>query len=1167
MTTPAPPRSGAGSPGPARPETFDLTGPLPTGTTVLEASAGTGKTHTIAALASRYVAEGHCRLEDLMLVTFGRAATAELRERVRERFLATAAALADPGAARGGDDPVVTHLASVPDDEVTRRRHRLVTALAGFDAATIATTHGFCHQMLAGLGIAADVDPDATFAETASDLLADTVTDLYVRTFGLPDSRPADFDFATASRVAADAVEDRAARLEPTAARPPHVAAVRRGLAEAVRAEVDRRKRFGRVLDYDDLLLRLRDALADPVTGSHARERIRSRYQVVLVDEFQDTDPVQWDIVRLVFHEHRTLVLIGDPKQAIYAFRGADVVTYLRARQAAATAATLGTSWRSDQPLVEALHLLMGGVALGDTGIVVHDVAARHRRARLHGAPDDAPLRLRVVTRRDVDTDRNGRIPVRLSRPLIARDLADDVVALLASGATLETDGAGAAPRPVQPGDARRPVQPGDAPRPVQPGDVAVLVQRNEDARTVRDALRAVGVPAVVTGTSSVFGTAAAREWLTLLTALEQPHRAGLVRSAALTSFVGWSAADLVAGDQDFEDLSTRVRGWARLLATRGVAALYEAVVSGTGLPARVLAGHTGERHLTDLGHLAQALHTAAVEGRLGVASLVSWLRRRMDEALGDVDEERSRRLESDAAAVQVVTVHRSKGLEFPVVYAPYLADRYVPAKPDPLRLHDPSGERVLDVGGPTGEGYPDRRRVALAEEAGESLRLAYVALTRARSQVVTWWAPTANTDCSALHRLLFAGPASRGPSGGTSAAAALPDRVAVPSDAQVHARLTALAGSSGGRISVAPAAPAGGGRWAPEPASPEGLRARGFTRVLDDTWTRTSYSGLTAGLHDQPATVGLSEAESPGTLDEPEAGLPVLAGPPPDALPSPMAQLPVGAAFGTLVHGVLEGLELTAADLPAALLDRCRAAEPLRYAGVPAETLADALLPALRTPLGPLAGGRSLSQVPPADVLAESAFEFPLGGGESPGSRDPATLARVAGLLERHLDAGDPLRGYAADLASPAVERRPLRGFLGGFVDAVLRVRDPGGRPAYLVVDYKTNRLAAPGEPLTSWHYQPAALVRAMRASHYPLQALLYTVALHRYLRWRQPGYDPDVHLGGTLYLFLRGMCGPDTPVVDGVPAGVFSWRAPTALVTDLSALLDGTLPDGADA
>src|SRR3954451_18362732 len=199
---------------------FDPCGELPSGTTVLQASAGTGKTHTIATLATLYVAEGVARIEELMLVTFGRAATVELRERVRERFVATAAALADPQATRLSDDPVLAMLATGSDEEVADRRDRLRHAVADFDAATIATTHGFCLQMLAGLGIAADVDPDLTFTENTADVTAEVVTDLYVRAYGRPDSERPPLDLATATRIGTSAVADRQARLEPRDAAP-----------------------------------------------------------------------------------------------------------------------------------------------------------------------------------------------------------------------------------------------------------------------------------------------------------------------------------------------------------------------------------------------------------------------------------------------------------------------------------------------------------------------------------------------------------------------------------------------------------------------------------------------------------------------------------------------------------------------------------------------------------------------------------------------------------------------------------------------------------------------------------------------------------------------------------------------------------------------------------
>jgi exodeoxyribonuclease V beta subunit len=1115
-------------------DVFDLTGELPTGTTVLEASAGTGKTHTIAALAARYVAEGEARIDELMLVTFGRAATVELRERVRERLVAAAAALADPEAARACGDEVERHLATGPADVVDGRRERLAHAVANFDAATIATTHGFCHQMLAGLGVAADVDADLTFTETVSEVVAEVAGDLYLRAYARPGSAAPPIDYAKALTVANAAVADRQARLEPLGADPDSPADVLRRLADRVRTEVEQRKRSRRVMDYDDLLVHLRDALVDPGTGADARSRVRSRYRVVLVDEFQDTDPVQWEILESAFHGHRTLVLIGDPKQAIYAFRGADVVTYLHATGTAAVTETLGTNWRSDAALVQGLSHVLGGAALGDGRITVHPVDAAHEGRRLRGAPDDTPVRLRVVDRTELRPGRTDVLAVKDVRPYVARDVAADIVRLLSSGAVLRDGG------------------PDGVERPVRPADVAVLVQRNDDGATVRDMLAAVGVPVVLTSTTSVFLSGAAEDWLTLLEALEKPQRPGLARAAALTDFVGWDAAALAADDDAaFDDLGARLHAWTEVLVERGVAALFEVLV-GSGLVERVLATELGERRLTDLRHVGQSLHAAATDGALGVASLVEWLQRRIAEARDDVAEERSRRLDSDAAAVQVITVHRSKGLEFPIVYAPFLWDKHVFENPELLRLHDPAGQRVLDVGGTGGVGYDARRALHLAEDAGESLRLAYVALTRARCQVVAHWAPTGNTRAAPLHRLLLGDRGEQGQ---------VPDWATVGDDGSVRRRLDDLAARSGGTISVASAVSAAGRSWQQPMTADPRLDVRRFDRTVDAAWVRTSYSGLTAGLHDAPPERGVaSETERPGTVDEPEEGGVVSTGSTTlgSDLPSPMAALPKGAAFGTLVHGVLENTDFTAPDLRAELVRECEAARSQSHTGIPAAELADALLPVLLTPLGPLADGLRLADLGRADRLDELDFELPLLGGETPTGQ--ASVGQIAGLLRKHLPADDLLHAFADDLATPLLADRSLRGFLGGSIDLVLRVRDAQGTPRHLVVDYKTNWLG--GETLTAADYTPTAMARGMREAHYPLQALLYSVALHRFLRWRQPGYDPESHLGGVLYLFLRGMCGPATPVVDQMPCGVFSWSPPAALVTDLSDLLDRGAP-----
>jgi exodeoxyribonuclease V beta subunit len=1138
---------------------FDACGPLPAGITVLEASAGTGKTHAIGDLVTRYVAEGVATLDEMLVVTFGRAASQELRERVRGHLVAAERALADPARAAAAVDPVHRLLADASAREVRARRERLRAALAGFDAATIVTTHQFCQYVLTGLGIAGDGDADVDLVESLDDLILEVVDDLYVRAFAGRGQGEPIFDRATAVSLARTVINDPQARLEPVAEAAGTPAARRVRFGGAVRREVDRRKRQRRVLGYDDLLSRLAAAL-EPVDAP-ARARMRARWSIVLVDEFQDTDPVQWQILERAFGGRATVVLVGDPKQSIYAFRGGDIDTYLAAAQTAGAHPTLTRNWRTDGPLVDALQVLLGGLALGSPEIPVRPVTASTTSSRLLGAPSGSPLRLRVLRRSDFAIGRNGKIPIARAREFVARDLTADVSDLLAAGATF--DG-----------------------KPVEAKDIAVIVSTHAQATLIRDNLTAAGIPAVVTGNASVFATKAGDDWQILLEALEQPHRSGRVRAAALTPFIGSSAAELDAGgDRLTDELSALFGRWAAVFTARGVAALLEVAAIEQQLPARMLGRVDGERQLTDLRHVGQALHAAALHESLGLPALTDWLRRRRADTKSEITSDRIRRLDTDAAAAQVVTLHASKGLQYPVVYLPFAFDRHVFA-PDTLLLHD-RGHRVLDIGGPGTISRAERETQALAEDAGEALRHLYVGLTRAQSQVVTWWAPTFNTPCSGLHRVLF---------GGRDMAGGVPDRVELTNDELADRKLRDW--QQRGAVVIEQAAITGTRAPQPPAALETSFAVGRLDRSLDGGWRRMSYSsmsaagssGIVGAPHGGPASAGPGSAGSgpvgagpvgagPGSLaatvgSEPESReredevIPAVrapAGSDADLLTviSPMAELPAGTLFGTLVHAVLETTDPQAVDLPGELLVRCREQLARRGGVFTAEQLAQGLLPVLRSPLGPLADGLSLADIAVRDRLAEMDFEIPLAGGDAAavmpgGDAGPAgiTLGDLAPVLRRHLPPGDPLVGYADRLASPAYAWQPLAGYLTGSLDAVFRL--PG--PRYLVADYKTNWLGNAGDSLLSaWHYRPAALDAVMAGSDYPLQALLYCVALHRFLRWRQPGYDPAVHIGGVLYLFVRGMAGPSTPLVEGRPCGVFGWRPPAALVEALSDLLDG--------
>jgi exodeoxyribonuclease V beta subunit len=1126
------------------PPPFDLYGELPSGTTVLEASAGTGKTYTIAALTARVIAEGGAELRQLLLVTFGRMATNELRLRVRERLVSIEACLADAVGPREPSRPLddlEALLCSGEPDELARRRARVSRALADFDAATIATTHEFCLQMLDGLGVLGDREPHATIVEQLTELTREVTTDLYLRHYATTGTPPMSYDEAV--EVANQAVEAVHARLVPAGldADDPSGSAERVRFASAVREEVERRKRAANLFTYDDMLTRLRDALADPEHGEAAAGRLRRRYRIVLVDEFQDTDPIQWEILRRAFHGHCMLILIGDPKQAIYAFRGADVYSYLDAVDQADQVRSLVVNRRSDEALVDALDVLMGDAALGDERIAVRPVTAEHKERRLGTSTADqqitAPIRIRFMPHEAGEE----KVPsVSSIRPLLADDLVADITALLGSGMELiEADYA----------------------RALLPSDVAVLVRKNQRGEEIREKLIAAGVPAVMYGASSVFTSPMAQDWLTLLLALEQT-RQQTVRQAALTCFFGRTFADLAAaGDEALIELTQRVRWWGKVLESRGVAALLEAATADERVPERLLSLQGGERMLTDLRHLGQSLHAAMSASQLGVSALLEWLRARISEARRNGMSELTRRLETDAKAVTILTVHRSKGLEFPIVYLPEAWDRHANGSDEGriLRLHEPtarsSGECVLDVGGRLGPGRPERFSRYRDEEAGEDLRLLYVALTRARCQVVTWWAPSYNTSGSALHRF-----ASRRPGDPPA------PRTTYPLEGDPFSGRQLGPGFSLEVLTSRELT-----EWQASLQPRPVLDVRTFDRELDLAWRRTSYSALTAAVHGAEIPLPAVSSE-PDVKREDDESIPDSAASAADAAadtiaseldqPSPMHQLPSGIEFGTAVHAVYELVDPTADNLPKALQQACAVTLAQGPAtAMTADDLASAMLPTLLTPLGPLADEKRLCDIPRRDRLAELGFEYPLAGGDMTNSE--ITLGLVGPLLRRHLIPSDPLIRYPDMLDDPALAAQILRGYLTGSIDAVLRIRRDDHPPRYLVVDYKTNWLGAfDKDTLTIGDYAPARMAKAMMSGHYPLQALLYAVAVHRMLRWREPGYDPAVHLGGVLYLFVRGMAGPETPRVGGVPCGVFSWSPPSELVVELSALLDGVSP-----
>jgi exodeoxyribonuclease V beta subunit len=1086
---------------------FDPTAPLGDGRTVIEASAGTGKTFAIAGAVARLVAVEGIEIEDILVVTFTVAATAELKRRVRARLVETMSAL--DGGHVDPDDPQMANMVDIDAGERQVRAARVGAALTRFDRAQIFTIHGFAQRMLGQLGFLSRLPVELDPGTVDDVLVAQVVGDLAVgRLAGLPGGEPAPSNgqLAQIARTVLD-TPDAAVVPEPEAVT--GLARTRVELAHAIAGETRRRMRRLRAMTFDDGLFEARDALTDPTVAEAASGLLRRRYRIALVDESQDTDPVQWDVIRRVFDGLR-LVVIGDPKQSIYGFRAADVESYLAARHDADAVHTLTTNWRSDGPLLKALDTLLTAATFGD-GIdyIAVEPAPGHEGARIHGA--GAPLSIRrFAGDLDIARRKDNYFAVGALRSAVAADVASEVVKLLDGSVTLDTPGSTG---------------------PVGPGDIAILCRTVVQVDLVREALRARRVPSVAARTGGVFASPIAEDWRRFLLAVERPDDIRLIRLAATTRLVGRTLLEVATlGDDEVLDLQHQVRRWQGQLASGGVPEVITQLERDTGLAARILAQPDGERLMTDLTHIAEELHAVWRRGRAG--SLAGWLEavmgetRQRERKRAEEPEERQRRLETDAAAVQVLTVHGAKGLEFPVVFVPFAWDVWIPTPEVPV-FHDPAGvpdntprRRLVDVAGADHAEFAGHVRLAMEEDRQEESRLLYVALTRARHRLVVWWIENhANVESTKIHQIITVGGRT-------------------PAD---------LVSSGGGFIdmpTVAELPTVTEFRPAARPGAPL-ARAR-FGRSLDTAWQRASFSSLSPEHPLLPPVETTDEAER---LDE----IPTEDH---EAAPVPgaglfMADLPRGARFGTLVHQVFEDTRFDAPDLETAVGDAL--ARHLEGASwdFDVAALVAGMVAAATTPLGPEPDDIRLCDLGPRSVLDELRFELPV----RPGGK-ALTLGDIAAVMLDHLPDRDPYRIYATDLLTAQPLR--FRGFLTGAIDVTAAVPGKDG-PRYVVMDYKSNALRAASKLASPLDYGPASLNAAMVDGHYVLQATLYLVALHRYLQWRLPGYDPVRHLGGSRYLFVRGMVGQQTPVVDGERCGVARWSPPVEMIPALSRLFAG--------
>ena len=837
-----------------------------------------------------------------------------------------------------------------------------------------------------------------------------------------------------------------------------------------IRDAVAREKRRRGELGFDDMLSRLDEALRGD-SGETLASAIRQRFPVAMIDEFQDTDPQQYRIFRRIWRRQpeTALLLIGDPKQAIYAFRGADIFTYMKARGDVAAHYTLDTNWRSSPGMVGSVNRLF---SLSDNPFMFHEipflpVKAAAKNKGLRFTVDAADVPAMNVWLMPGDTVGSGDYQTFMAQ-LCATQIRDWLSAGQRGRALLWR---------------------GETSRPVQASDITVLVRNRLEAAQVREALQTLGIPSVyLSNRDSVFETLEAQELLWLLQAVLAPERENTLRSALATSMFGLTALDIENLNQDeqaWDALVEEFSEYRQIWRQRGVMPMLRALMTARHIAENLLATRGGERRLTDILHISELLQEAASQLESEHA-LVRWLAQHIAEPDSNAASQQMR-LESDKHLVQIVTIHKSKGLEYPLVWLPFIA-RF--RKQDQAFYHDrETFAAVLDLGQDEAS-----LELAEAERLAEDLRLLYVALTRAVWHCSLGVAPlssrkSGNSDfhLSALGRLLQAGEAMD--------AAGLAARLADFCHGDIALQRP-------GELDLTP--------WQAPAATIPRLSARELQRRIADDWRVTSYSGLQqhgfSGGQDLLPRLDVDAAGVGEVVEEPQL--------------TPH-QFPRGAAPGTFLHSLFEELDFTQ-PVPEGWM-----AEKLQLSGFDAQwapVLTDWLGGVLKTRLpGP---DIALNQLAARDKQVEMAFYLPIA--------QLLTAERLDALIRQY----DPL---SAD--TPPLDFRQVRGMLKGFIDLVFRHE---GR--YYLLDYKSNWLGEDREA-----YTRPAMEQAMRAHRYDLQYQLYSLALHRYLRHRLADYDYDRHFGGVIYLFLRGMDGQEGG------QGIFTTRPVRPLIDGLDQLFAG--------
>ncbi len=837
------------------------------------------------------------------------------------------------------------------------------------------------------------------------------------------------------------------------------------------------------IQSFDDLLINLYKALI----GNHGvtlAGLIRKKYHAALIDEFQDTDPVQYEIFRRIYGDgSHILFLIGDPKQAIYSFRGADIFTYLMACRDATHRYTLATNWRSESDLIGGVNTLFEKAKRPFLfeGISFQPVQAPNEKQRPAEKPhlkieskSLPPLQLWFVPRSLANCPENKPITKTWAKQQIPFSVGYEIARLLMLG-------------------QKEQAFIGD--KPLAAGDIAILVRTNAQALQMQKVLRRLLIPSVLYSRESLFTSHEILEIERVLLAIAEPSHDAFIKAALTTDLIGMSGSELhqlLDNEREWENHLKRFQDYHALWQNRGFIKMFRSVLLKEKIQAHLLNYSDGERRLTNVLHAGEILQQAAVQYKLGISGLCQWLSQQRQK--GSATEAEQLRLESDEKLVKIVTIHKSKGLEYPIVFCPFVWDGYLyNSKGEQFTFHNDQEALTLDLGSADQAQHRER---ALEEERAENLRLFYVAVTRAKHRCYLIWGPFKDASTSALAHLIHDD-----------------SDIEKTDDDTLRQDLLRLAADSEHCLQVADL-PIDKSPYQRPVEKVEQLKARYFRGKIDKTWKVSSFSSLS---HHAATDIAVQPDYDDLTLMRPVAEH--------DSTPTDTKNIfnfPRGKQAGTFMHALFEYLDFTQPD-PELIRNQLKHFDyDVEQWEAVITTLVDNVL---KTPLEPQQPDLTLSRINHSKRLNELEFYYPL-----------------ANITAHGLHQVFAQGGHSAQI-SPEGHRltfSPVRGFMKGYIDMIFEYE---GR--YYLVDYKSNML---GSKKKDYHHTDQ-LAKIMAQEAYVLQYHLYVVALHRYLSVRLPDYRYETHFGGVYYLFLRGIQ-PDW----GTNYGIYRDKPTGALINQLS-------------